>query len=102
LLALYQARSQAKLTFEARLSIIKIEFSPGYPERSEAMSKTYTVKAGDNLQKIAKQLLGDASKWKEIYEANKDLIKDPNVINVGMELEIPGEEPKASPRHEMR
>jgi nucleoid-associated protein YgaU len=54
------------------------------------MAKTYTVKAGDTLRKIAEKLLGDADKWKEIYEANRDTIKDPNVIRVGMELEIPG------------
>ncbi len=51
--------------------------------------KTYMVKAGDSLSKIAKDLLGDANRWKEIYEANKDDIKDPNVLNVGQKLVIP-------------
>lgn len=60
------------------------------------MAKTYTVKAGDNLRKIAKAQLGDADKWEEIYAANKDIIKDPNVIRVGMELEIPEDKPKVS------
>ena len=60
------------------------------------MAKTYTVKAGDNLRKIAKAQLGDADKWEEIYEANQDIIKDPNVIRVGMELEIPEDKPKSS------
>ncbi|MGC9357476.1 MAG: LysM peptidoglycan-binding domain-containing protein [Anaerolineae bacterium] len=68
------------------------------------MGKKYTVKAGDNLRKIAKKMLGDADKWKEIYEANQDVIKDPDVIDVGMELEIPGDEPRAKsrPEHAMR
>ncbi|HXK41562.1 MAG TPA: LysM peptidoglycan-binding domain-containing protein [Anaerolineae bacterium] len=60
------------------------------------MSKKYTVKAGDNLRKIAKELLGDAEKWEEIYAANKAIIKDPNVIQPGMELEIPEDKPKVS------
>lgn len=54
-----------------------------------AASKTYVVKAGDSLSKIAKELLGDANRWKEIYEANKDTIKDPNTLNVGQKLVIP-------------
>jgi nucleoid-associated protein YgaU len=66
------------------------------------MGKSYTVKAGDSLRKIAEEFLGDANKWTEIYEANKDLIKDPNVIQVGMELEIPEDKPKSSPKHKMR
>jgi nucleoid-associated protein YgaU len=59
------------------------------------MGKKYTVKAGDNLRKIAKEQLGDAEKWEEIYDANKDLINDPNVIQVGMELKIPKDKPKS-------
>lgn len=66
-----------------------------------AGAATYKVKAGDNLSKIAKEQLGDASKWKEIYEANKDIISDPNSIYVGQELVIPGtEEPSEEPSEE--
>ncbi|HNT77022.1 MAG TPA: LysM peptidoglycan-binding domain-containing protein [Anaerolineae bacterium] len=54
-----------------------------------AASQTYVVKAGDSLSKIAKELLGDANRWKEIYEANQDTIKDPNVLSVGQKLVIP-------------
>ena len=53
----------------------------------------YVVKAGDNLSKIARELLGSASKWREIYNANKDKIKDPNLIYVGQTLTIPDGEP---------
>ena len=56
------------------------------------MAKTYVIQVGDSLSKIAKELLGDANKWKEIYEANKDVIKDPNVIEPGTEIDIPGED----------
>ncbi len=60
-----------------------------------AGAATYKVKAGDNLSKIAKEQLGDSTKWKEIYEANKDVISNPNIIYVGQELVIPGDEIEA-------
>lgn len=50
----------------------------------------YTVKKGDNLWKIAKEYLGDGALYTRIYEANKDIIKDPDVIRIGWELVIPG------------
>ncbi len=56
------------------------------------MAKTYTVKSGDTLSKIAKEQLGDADRWREILDANKDVIKDPNVIRPGTELKIPTSE----------
>lgn len=50
--------------------------------------KTYTVKAGDTLSKIAKKVYGDSSKWKYIQNKNKDKIKNPNMIYVGQVLVI--------------
>jgi nucleoid-associated protein YgaU len=53
--------------------------------------KTYTVKPGDTLWAIAKQTLGDGSRWHEIYQANADVIgKDPNLIYPGQVFRIPG------------
>ena len=52
-------------------------------------TRTYTVVAGDSLSKIAKKLYGDSSKWKKIYEANKDLIKNPDLIHPGQTFKIP-------------
>jgi nucleoid-associated protein YgaU len=52
--------------------------------------RTYTVVAGDTLSKIAKRELGDASKWHAIYEANKDTIKNPDLIYPGQTFKIPG------------
>jgi nucleoid-associated protein YgaU len=51
--------------------------------------KTYTVVAGDTLSKIAKREYGDASKWHRIYEANKDTIKNPDLIYPGQTFKIP-------------
>lgn len=50
--------------------------------------KTYVVKSGDNLSKIAKLFPGLS--WNDIFEANKDQIKDPNLIHPGQTLKIPG------------
>lgn len=50
----------------------------------------HTVVSGDNLSLIAKQYLGDANRWREIYEANKATIgENPSAIRVGMMLKIP-------------
>lgn len=53
-------------------------------------SKTYTVKAGDSLSKIAKLELGNSSKWNEIYKLNAKIIgSDPNRIKPGQKLVMP-------------
>ena len=53
-------------------------------------SATYTVAKGDTLWGIASKLLGAGSKWGSVYEANKGIIANPNLIFVGQELTIPG------------
>lgn len=62
--------------------------APG-PVATSGSGKTYVVVNGDSLSKIAKREYGDASKWRRIYEANKDLIKDPDLIYPGQELKVP-------------
>ena len=57
--------------------------------KAAAEPRVYEVKPGDSLSKIAKEVLGDAGRWKEIFEANKDQISDPNIIRVGQKLKIP-------------
>ncbi|MMZ53477.1 LysM domain/BON superfamily protein [compost metagenome] len=53
-------------------------------------SKTYTVKTGDSLSKIAKLELGDSSKWKSIYQVNSKIIgNNPNRIKAGQKLVMP-------------
>lgn len=51
--------------------------------------RTYVVKRGDSLSKIAKQMYGDMKLWKKIFEANRDKIKNPDLIHPGQELTIP-------------
>ena len=56
------------------------------PEGSEPQDVEYTVVAGDNLTKIAK---AHDTTWQKIHEANKDRIKNPDLIQVGWKLKIP-------------
>ena len=58
-------------------------------EVEEPADETYTVVKGDSLWNIAKNTYGSGVKWTVIYEANKDIIKDPNLIYVGQKLVIP-------------
>ncbi len=52
--------------------------------------KSYTVVSGDSLWTIAKKVWGNGGRWREIYNANKDKIKNPNLIYAGQEFVIPG------------
>jgi len=54
-----------------------------------AGGQTYTVVKGDSLSKIAKRYYGDAQQWRRIYEANKDEIKNPDLIYPGQTFRIP-------------
>jgi nucleoid-associated protein YgaU len=51
--------------------------------------KTYTVKAGDTLSKIAKDHLGNANAYMKIYEANRDQLSNPDLIKPGQVLKLP-------------
>jgi LysM repeat protein len=52
-------------------------------------TRSYTVKAGDTLSKIAKAHYGDANQYTKIFEANRDKLKDPDKIFPGQVLVIP-------------
>lgn len=52
-------------------------------------AKTYTVKPGDTLSKIAKEFYGNANDYMKIFEANRDKLKNPDLIRDGQELVIP-------------
>jgi len=52
-------------------------------------ARTYTVKSGDTLSKIAKDTLGDANAYMKIFNANKDQLTDPDKIKPGQVLKLP-------------
>ncbi len=58
------------------------------PEPKEK-TQFYTVKSGDSLSKIAKEFYGDAMKYPVIFEANREVIKNPDLIYPGQQLRIP-------------
>jgi nucleoid-associated protein YgaU len=59
------------------------------PAAPAASAKTYTVQPGDTLSKIAKEHLGNAGSYMQIFEANKDLLSDPDKIKPGQVLRLP-------------
>ena len=54
-----------------------------------AAGRTYTVKSGDTLSKIAREHLGDANAYMRIFDANKDQLTDPDKIKPGQVLKMP-------------
>jgi nucleoid-associated protein YgaU len=52
-------------------------------------ARSYTVQSGDSLSKIAKHVYGDANKWHAIFDANRDKIRNPDLIQPGQVLTLP-------------
>jgi nucleoid-associated protein YgaU len=77
--------SYADLT--ADISVRPGQGGPAGP--ASAPGSTYTVKKGDTLSKISKEMYGDANQYNRIFEANRDQLKDPDKIQPGQVLKIP-------------
>lgn len=59
------------------------------PAQRAAPTRKHVVAKNENLSEIAQKYLGSARKWREIYDANRDVIKDPDNVLAGTELTIP-------------
>ncbi|MBT8089642.1 MAG: peptidoglycan-binding protein LysM [Gammaproteobacteria bacterium] len=61
------------------------------PKKEEPVEKSefYEIVSGDTLGGIAKKFYGSAGKYMKIFEANRDIIKDPNKIYPGQKIKIP-------------
>ena len=60
------------------------------PEEVETVeTEYYTIEKGDTLWAIAKTHLGDGNKYNDIFEANREVIKDPDLIYPGQKIRIP-------------
>ena len=65
--------------------------APTTAARSSVESKMYTVQKGDTLSEIAEKFYGESSKYPQIFEANRPMLKDPDEIYPGQVLRIPPE-----------
>ena len=62
---------------------------PPPPEEPEEKAEFYEIVSGDTLGGIAKKYYGSAGKYMKIFEANRDIISDPNKIYPGQKIRIP-------------
>lgn len=66
--------------------------STGTAKQKEPKKKSYDIyeiKKGDTLWALAKKHYGDGRKYTKIYNANRDIIKDPNKLQIGWKIKIP-------------
>jgi NitT/TauT family transport system substrate-binding protein len=62
---------------------------PAEPASMAESTGPYIVKAGDTLSRLAGRFYNSVNKWEKIYEANRDVVKNPNYIYIGQKLIIP-------------
>jgi nucleoid-associated protein YgaU len=62
---------------------------PEVPPADDPYAQYYVVKKGDTLSKIAEEFYGDKMLYPKIFEANRQLLSDPDRIKPGQKLRIP-------------
>jgi LysM repeat protein len=67
----------------------KEKLAQAQESKASSTSQEYTVSAGDSLSLLALRYYGSAQKWKKIYEANKNTVKNPHYIYIGQKITIP-------------
>jgi nucleoid-associated protein YgaU len=87
-----QLETKAKPAAVEEKALVKT--SAAAAEKAPAMAKSgaaqeYVVQLGDTLSRLSERYYNSGNKWEKIYEANKDTLKNPNYIYVGMKLVIP-------------
>ncbi len=75
---------------KALKSIVAIDESP---TKKMEIPNTVTVQVGENLYKIAQRVYGSGRNYLRLFKANKDVLKDPNLIRTGQILKVPEELP---------
>jgi nucleoid-associated protein YgaU len=83
------ARSTAVQPAPAEEMVEVIEVQETLPAPAEQTFESYTVGKNDTLQKISRKFYGTTRKWKDIYEANKDVLRTPDKLYPGQTLKIP-------------
>ena len=77
----YKQDLMAEITF--------LSDAPAPKPQTAPTLRIHKVVAGDTLSKIAKTYYGNAGEYMKIFAANKNILKDPDKINIGQELIIP-------------
>jgi len=71
----------------SRVDVANLKVPP--PTAAEEKIEYYVIEKGDTLSKIAKHYYGDANKYPKIFEANREVIKNPDLIFPGQKIRIP-------------
>jgi nucleoid-associated protein YgaU len=86
-----ESRENLQTTLQSVLALLEKQaggVEPGREGPRDGGIDFYTVREGDELRALALRFYGDAGRWEEIYEANKDVIGDPDRIVPGLRLRI--------------
>jgi len=76
---------------KADFSNVQSGVSSTAPVVDPPAAKTYTVASGDSLSKIAKKVYGNANRWHDIFNANRDQLDNPDLIQPGQVLKLPAD-----------
>ena len=63
--------------------------TPPVQPQASAARRTHVVQPGESLSKLAQRYLGSPQRWRELYDANRERISNPDVVEPGVELVIP-------------
>lgn len=88
--AVVAARLKVAESAEADASVNADEEQQDSAFESSTDSQFYTIESGDTLWGIAAKFLGNGSKYPEIFEANREVMEDPDKIFPGQKIRIPG------------
>ncbi len=83
------ARKAAVEAASAQVAAAKAAAEAAEQAAAKASERVHEVKPGETLSHIAQKFYGNANEWRKIYEANKDVIKNPSLIYPGQKLVIP-------------
>jgi LysM repeat protein len=87
LVATPQAHAAVKVPARAAAVVEQVR-TDAQVRNDQGTSRRYTVRSGDTLSSIAKRLYGNAGDWPQIFQANKSVVPNPNVISPGEVLTI--------------
>jgi nucleoid-associated protein YgaU len=63
--------------------------APLRAQGAEGLPRVHRLADGDTLGNLAARYLGDPQRWVELFEANRDVLSDPAILPLGVELKIP-------------